>query len=410
MNDRERAFFTDRLDTEREIIERLERQYRLSLAEIDKKILLLQSNPMTQSRMHQVQYQETLRKQIEAVLDKLHKEEYKTLDAYLHDSYTAGFVGTMHSLHGQGLPVIAPIDQNAAVKAILTDSKLSEPLYESLGLDVQKMKRAIRLEITRGVTTGLPYDEIARNIQSCTDAPLNRARTIAMTEGHRIQEASGYDAALAAKQRGCDLVKQWDATLDSKTRESHRRLDGQVRELDEPFEVDGYKAMYPGGFGVASQDVKCRCVTLKRARWALDASELERMKERAKFFELDKAKDFEAFMKKYLQAADIFANPPIRDIIVSDKQFGKKIGRHAEDYGFDPGDSEGRRFILNRIQEIHDRPDETAIGFWRGQEKDVVFYIQGDDVVITKQSGEFVTIMKDGVNNERVKNARRGKV
>ena len=49
---------------------------------------------------------------------------------------------------------------------------------------------------------------------------------------------------------------------------------------------------------------------------------------------------------------------------------------------------------------------EIAIGAWRGQTEDVVFYIKGSDVVVTKQNGDFITVLKGGINNARVKNAR----
>lgn len=52
----------------------------------------------------------------------------------------------------------------------------------------------------------------------------------------------------------------------------------------------------------------------------------------------------------------------------------------------------------------HDVPVRT--GEWRGQKEDVLFNIKGEDVVITKKNGEFVTVMKGGVNNGRVKNSR----
>lgn len=60
------------------------------------------------------------------------------------------------------------------------------------------------------------------------------------------------DAANKAKEKGVDVVKQWDATLDARTRPHYAMLDGQIRKLEEPFEVAGRKAMYPSGFGVAS--------------------------------------------------------------------------------------------------------------------------------------------------------------
>lgn len=59
--------------------------------------------------------------------------------------------------------------------------------------------------------------------------------------------------------------------------------------------------MHPSGFGIASEDVHCRCTLLQRAKWALDEDELETLKERAEYFELDKTKDFNEFKSKYME-------------------------------------------------------------------------------------------------------------
>ena len=97
------------------------------------------------------------------------------------------------------------------------------------------------------------------------------------------------------------MLKQWDSTLDGNTRPTHRELDGQIRETDEPFEVDGKKADRPGEFGRPEEDINCRCVALTRARWGLDETELETMKDRAKFFGLDKTKKFSGIFGKILE-------------------------------------------------------------------------------------------------------------
>lgn len=98
----------------------------------------------------------------------------------------------------------------------------------------------------------------------------------------------------------------WDSTLDGRTRYTHRKLDGQIRELDEDFEVDGMSASAPGYFGDPAEDCNCRCAVLQRARWALDESELETLKERAEYFGLDKTEDFEEFKDKYLKGSSMF--------------------------------------------------------------------------------------------------------
>lgn len=89
-----------------------------------------------------------------------------------------------------------------------------------------------------------------------------------------------------------------------------------------------------------------------------------------------------------------------------EKQFGKKVGKHAQDYGLDPSKAEDREKFQGIINDIMANADETRIGFWRGQKEDVLFHIKGEDVVITDQNNEFITLMKGGANNVRVKDAR----
>lgn len=308
MNKREKEIFELDLDNEDKVLSDLERIYKKAMRDIENKIRLLQSDELTNSRIYQIQYQKALKGQIEGILEKLHGDEYSTIQKYLSDTYTNGFVGTMYAMHGQGVPVMIPIDRRAAARAVVTDSKLSTDLYAALGYDMDILKKHVREEITRGIATSLTYEQIANNISTYTTLPESNAKLIARTEGHRIQQASADDARKKAKAKGADVVKQWDASLDGATRPLHRRLDGQIREIDEPFEAGGYKAMYPGKFGKPGQDCNCRCVALTRARSALDEKELETLKQRAEFFGLDKTEDFEDFKKKYLKAAETVEN------------------------------------------------------------------------------------------------------
>ena len=319
MNKAEKEVIQSQLDNEKAVLLDLKRQYARALRDINDKIRMLQSDELTQSRAYQIQYQKALKAQIEAILDKLQGDEFSSIQDYLSHSYTEAYVGTMYGLHGQGIPIITPIDQRAAVKAVVTDSKLSTNLYAALGYDMDKLKKHVREEITRGLASSLPYDQIARNVSMFSTLPLANAKRIVRTEGHRIQQASTEDARQAAKAKGADVVKQWDASLDGKTRPLHRALDGQIRETDEPFEANGIKVNIPGAFGDPSQDCNCRCVALTRARAALDADELATLKQRAEFFGLDKTESFEDFKKKYLKASETVEKTGKNGIIKADK-------------------------------------------------------------------------------------------
>lgn len=309
------------LDDEQETIKALEKAYQRAIRRIDNHIRILESDEMTQSKIYQKRYQEAMKAQISAALDELHKKSNQTIEEYLTRSYQYGYVGTMYSLHKQGMPILAPIDQRAVTRAVRTDSKLSGRLYGELGVDMQKLKKTIRREISIGISIGSDYNMIARQVQISSGIPLKRAKTIVRTEGHRIQQQSADDARNAAKGQGCQVVKQWDAVLDGNTRTDHRILDGQIREVGEPFEIDGKKAEYPGAFGRPEEDCNCRCVALTRAKWVLDADELQTMKDRAKFFGLDKAEGFREFEEKYLKAEKVLNKQRKGGIIQMDLQF-----------------------------------------------------------------------------------------
>ena len=93
------------------------------------------------------------------------------------------------------------------------------------------------------------------------------------------------------------------STFDGNTRDLHRLLDGQIREIDEPFEAGGIQVDAPGMFGDAAEDCNCRCCILQRERWALDDDELQRLKDRAEYFGLDKTTDFEEYQTKYFKVS-----------------------------------------------------------------------------------------------------------
>ena len=267
---------------------------------------LLQSE--IQSKIYQKQYQEALKGQISAIVDNMNSQQYDTIKGYIEGCYESGYVGTMYDLQSQGIPIIEPINQAQVIKAVVNDTKLSKPLYETLGYHVGQLKKSINSEISRGIASGLSYADISRNINKRTNVSLNKAYRIARTEGHRVQNEAANDALYKAKAKGADIVKQWDSTLDGRTRPSHRAVDGEIRELDEKFS-NGLR--FPGDpHGKAAEVINCRCALLQRAKWALDEDELKTLQDRAKFFGLmaddskefghDKAIEFSKFKKKYL--------------------------------------------------------------------------------------------------------------
>lgn len=315
MNKRQKEVELAKLKDEKNVLDALRKSYEQATRDIESKIeisngkikhllkdidnLTEKERSILQSQVYQREYQRSLKMQINRFIDNLNKTQYDSIEEYLNECYLTGFIGSVYDLHGQQIPLIMPIDQKQMVKAVTLDSKVSKKLY---GKYTDELKKHIRSVISRGVATGLPFADIARNLNNRARVTYNQAARVARTEGHGVQCQAAWDAQHDAKKAGADVVKQWDAAMDKRTRASHARLDGEIRELDEKFS-NGMK-MPSDPAGGAAEVVNCRCALLQRARWALDDEELETLKERAEYFGLDKTKDFKDFKNKYLKAAE----------------------------------------------------------------------------------------------------------
>ncbi len=373
MNKRQKQVIQSQLNDERATLNKLKGIYKKALDDTNDRLAALKGRAETenlQSVIYQIQYQEALKKQINGILDTLNGDQFSTISEYLAKSYESGFVGAMYDIHGQGVPLIFPIDQDQVVQAVTLDTKLSKPLYNKLGEDVNLLKKRVANNISRGIAQRQSYSDIAKNIAvgmvgnyaRMNGGALYNAMRITRTEAHRISQQAANDALKKAKANGADVVKQWDATLDKRTRPSHARVDGEIRELDEPFSNG---LMRPGDSrGRAAEVINCRCQLLQRAKCALDEDELDELKDRAAYFGLDKTANFEEFRRKYIPAS--IANSENSGIILArnlDRKSSntgvfsnlgvtmqkKEVKRICEEYGFDV---KGLTFKIQRSEHL----------------------------------------------------------
>lgn len=126
-------------------------------------------------------------------------------------------------------------------------------------------RELIKESIAEGVDAGESIPQIAKRIdQLYLDKIIpNRSTTIARTE---VIAASNAGSMFAAESTGLDLKKEWLATRDSRTRDTHLDYNGESVPLDEPFELSsGARLMFPGDTSLgapAAEIVNCRCTQI----------------------------------------------------------------------------------------------------------------------------------------------------
>lgn len=112
---------------------------------------------------------------------------------------------------------------------------------------------AVTQAVLQGQTVPQLADAVAGIAAMDRRAAMKAART-AITSAHSLGKLKAYERAAGM---GIGVKKQWLAALDSRTRGSHRHLDGETVGLDAEFS-NGLK--YPGDpDGPASEVYNCRC-------------------------------------------------------------------------------------------------------------------------------------------------------
>jgi len=137
---------------------------------------------------------------------------------------------------------------------------LSELLFKNMTADLQKLADAI----TQGLAQGKTYKQMTDSIkdiigrQMAADGKLSfsgamaNALRIVRTESGRTLNAGAHASDMELANQGIDIQKEWQATLDNRTRDTHAEIDGERAAVDGTFSNG---LMYPS-------EINCRCSTI----------------------------------------------------------------------------------------------------------------------------------------------------
>nr|DAH71555.1 MAG TPA: minor capsid protein [Caudoviricetes sp.] len=164
-------------------------------------------------------------------------------------------------------------NKNTVMELVANEPDLLPHAAFDKAKDTAWNSRHVTSAVTQAVLQGQTVPQLAASIAGIAAmdqrAAMKAART-AMTSAHSLGKLKGYERAA---DMGIDVEKQWLAALDSRTRGSHRHLDGETVKLNAEFS-NGLK--YPGDpDGPASEVYNCRC-TLVPVIGDVEYDEVER--------------------------------------------------------------------------------------------------------------------------------------
>lgn len=358
---------------------------------------------------------ESLNGSIDTELSKLYARANEQFRQLLGENYTDGYYQAIYDIQSRyGYSSAFATVNSKVVENALTYPWSGANFSDRLWKHKFELLNQLRETLTTGLIRGESVQDMSKRLAERMNVSRSNALRLIRTESSHIHNTAELDA-----YKACGFEEyEYMASFGERTCDVCGGLDGRRFKLgDKQFGVN-FPPLHPN----------CRCTTI-----AVDPDDdLEDVKSG----ELD----YEQWYQKYVggrapekleyregaetavprgqpvpvmsggarnSAGRLLTTRGKSDIIITDKQRGKKFGKHCSDWGLDPSAASDREKLEDIIHDIVLSRDEIRIGKFNGQANNVLFYIKGEDVVITNQNNEFVTVMKGGITDGWVKDARR---
>ena len=148
-----------------------------------------------------------------------------------------------------------------SVQTIIKDNP---DLLKSVDVPVDKKwnKEKINNEIVSSIMKGDPIPKVAENLQKVAKMDENSAIRNARTAMTSAENLGRSESADRLKSQGIPVNEMWNATYDSRTRDTHLMLDGTMRDENGYFGADFLTTplRYPADpLGDPEEVYNCRC-------------------------------------------------------------------------------------------------------------------------------------------------------
>jgi hypothetical protein len=220
------------------------------------------------------------KKRLDKALKSLQKQYNEKFNEPLEASMSLGY-------DLQANMIFDKPSRDALLAAKQTDAKGRAAALEARNIETFKnvskttTDRVMKI-VQKGIEDGLSVDDVARLIvEDSIKIGASRAQTIARTEtltAVSLGQASMMELAAKAIP---GLKKSWISSQDEDVRESHKAVNGEIRDSDEKFSNG---LMYPRDPDAdAAESINCRCTLVTLAPEDLEdyRAELEALKENA---------------------------------------------------------------------------------------------------------------------------------
>lgn len=203
-------------------------------------------------------------KKLDKIIDNMYKEINEVIQTELIDNINR---------NADLLFNIADIDKKLhlyQINSIMKNTNTNHTVAFELNKNKIKLKNNLRRALVDAIENNEDLTIINKRIKNLVYNKVygktkgDGAKTLRTfrTEYTRTRTQAKLEAIQEIEKDGYTATRHWLYTFESKTpRPSHLASDGLAENEQGYFIIDGYKTKGPGLFGIASEDINCRCDT-----------------------------------------------------------------------------------------------------------------------------------------------------
>lgn len=200
--------------------------------------------------------------ELRAIMARRITDANVTAAAYINDTtpqiYSFNYNYEAYLIEGAHPNISFTLFNEQAVRNLMFEEKILPEPSINVTKDQRWNERKIENALMQGILQGSSIEGIAKTFQTVTQANWASAVRNARTAYTSAQNGGRMRSFESAEAMGIKIKKMWVATKDARTRESHRDLDGEKRDIHEPFSNG---LMFPGDMNSdePGELYNCRC-------------------------------------------------------------------------------------------------------------------------------------------------------
>ena len=182
------------------------------------------------------------------------------INGELPEVYAINYNALESAVDGVGGYSFTLVDADTVRNLAVTDTSLLPYKKIDPAKDIPWNMKKINAETLQGILQGESMDKIAKRIMNVQEMNKTQAIRSARTIVTGAENKGRQDSYKRAEEDGIVMKREWIATNDSRTRHWHAELDGVEVDIDEPWENEFGKIMFPGDPSAdPANTYNCRC-------------------------------------------------------------------------------------------------------------------------------------------------------